>query len=100
MREYAQIPSFWKKVLNTSQIIGKEVLLKPKLCLLNIYQKTLLRSETMYVCKACVWKTEATCVTVQWLRDNTFYFALENISNTAAKKSFGTSGVFSVHFWK
>ncbi len=98
MWECPLIMCFWKRVLSlASQIINKEVPVKPKLCLLNIYpddfvtsknEKSLLNICFLEAkrCIACSWKKEKPCTTSQWLTGMSFYFALEKISYTSKNK--------------
>ena len=86
----------------TSQIIGKEVPLSPKLCLLNLYPENFTTSKKVRSllnifleakrCIALSWKSDTPCATSQWLRGMTSYLALEKISYTTI--SFGKFGTF------
>ena len=98
MWECQKILSFWRKVLDlTSQIIGKEVPLSPKLCLLNLYPENFTTSKKvrslLNICfleaKRCIalsWKSDTPCATSQWLRGMTSYLALEKISYTTKNR--------------
>ena len=98
MWECQKILSFWRKVLDlASQIIGKEVPLSPKLCLLNLYPENFTTSKKvrslLNICfleaKRCIalsWKSDTPCATSQWLRGMTSYLALEKISYTTKNR--------------
>ena len=103
MWECQKILSFCRKVLDlTSQIIGEEVPVSPKLCLLNLYPEDFTTSKKvrslLNICfleaKRCIalsWKSDTPCATSQWLRGMTSYLALEKISYTTKNR---------LEFWK
>lgn len=92
MWECQYIFSFWGQIMNiVGQIIGKQIPLNSKMCLMNVYPMDCNFSKNVKCllsicfleakrCIATTWKSDTPCTASQWLKGMVFNFALEKIS--------------------